>query len=83
MHFANPIQTGIFFASSDGHQNIALITSQHFQHLGITVIDTMTLFHNYDVILSIQTPVEVPQNEKYLNAKVSDEMKELLRPCSH
>ena len=43
----------------------------------------MTLFHNYDVILSIQTPLEVPQSEKYLNAKVSDEIKDLLRPCSH
>ena len=47
------------------------------------MIDTMTLFHNYEVILSIQIPLEVPQSEKYLNAKVSDEMKELLRPCSH
>ena len=42
----------------------------------------MTLFHNYDVILSIQTPLEVPQGEKYLNGKVSDEIKELLSPVS-
>ena len=41
----------------------------------------MKLFHNYDVILSIQTPLEVSQGEKYLNGKVSDEIKELLRPC--